>query len=99
MVKEFRSHGEVVTAVRDLDVAIAEGEFFYLLGPSGCGKTTTLRMVAGFVEPSAGRVLIGGRDVTRAPPHRRDTGMVWAIFAPKGTVTSVPITMPTSAGR
>ena len=56
MVKEFRAHGEVVTAVRDIDVAIAEGKFFSLLGPSGCGKTTTMRMVAGFEEPTAGAV-------------------------------------------
>jgi putative spermidine/putrescine transport system ATP-binding protein len=68
-------------AVERVDAAVARGELLALLGPSGCGKTTTLRMVAGFVEPSAGRVLIRGRDVTRLPPHRRDTGMVFQSYA------------------
>jgi putative spermidine/putrescine transport system ATP-binding protein len=60
---------------------VKQGEMVALLGPSGCGKTTTLRMVAGFVAPSAGRVLIGGTDVTQAPPHARDTGMVFQSYA------------------
>jgi len=81
VVKEFRSHGEVVTAVRDLDVAIAEGEFFSLLGPSGCGKTTTMRMVAGFEEPTAGTVYLHGTDVTNVPPHKRDVNMVFQSYA------------------
>jgi len=81
VVKEFRSHGEVVTAVRDLDVAIAEGEFFSLLGPSGCGKTTTMRMVAGFEEPTAGTVYLHGTDVTNVPPNRRDVNMVFQSYA------------------
>ena len=69
------------TAVERVDLEVAEGEFVALLGPSGCGKTTTLRMVAGFVPPSSGRILIAGRDVTRAPPHGRDTGMVFQSYA------------------
>jgi len=69
------------TAVERVDLAVAQGELIALLGPSGCGKTTTLRMVAGFVAPSAGRVLIGGKDVTRLPPHARDTGMVFQSYA------------------
>ncbi|WP_375460890.1 ABC transporter ATP-binding protein [uncultured Enterovirga sp.] len=69
------------TAVEHVDLDVAEGEFVSLLGPSGCGKTTTLRMVAGFIEPSAGRVVIAGRDVTRAPPYARDTGMVFQSYA------------------
>ncbi len=69
------------TAVQRVDLGVAEGEFVALLGPSGCGKTTTLRMVAGFVEPSEGRILIAGRDVTRAAPHARDTGMVFQSYA------------------
>ncbi len=69
------------TVVGCVDLAVAQGELVALLGPSGCGKTTTLRMVAGFVEPSAGRVLIGGRDVTRLPPFARDTGMVFQSYA------------------
>jgi spermidine/putrescine transport system ATP-binding protein len=75
--KEF---GELV-AVRDLDLDIAEGEFFTLLGPSGCGKTTTLRMIAGFEEPSAGRVLIDGDDVAALPAHRRPTNTVFQSYA------------------
>ncbi|MDB5589580.1 ABC transporter ATP-binding protein [Enterovirga sp.] len=69
------------TAVERVDLDVAEGEFVSLLGPSGCGKTTTLRMVAGFIEPSAGRVLIAGRDVTTAPPYARNTGMVFQSYA------------------
>ncbi len=69
------------TAVQRVDLDVREGELVALLGPSGCGKTTTLRMVAGFIPPSAGRVLIGGRDVTRTPPYGRDTGMVFQSYA------------------
>jgi putative spermidine/putrescine transport system ATP-binding protein len=68
-------------AVRDVSVAIADGEFVTLLGPSGSGKTTLLMVVAGFVEPSAGRVLVDGRDVTGLPPERRDFGMVFQGYA------------------
>ena len=55
------------TAVREMELDIARGEFFTMLGPSGCGKTTTLRMVAGLEEPTVGRVLLGGEDVTNLP--------------------------------
>jgi spermidine/putrescine transport system ATP-binding protein len=72
--------GDVV-AVEDLDLDIGEGEFFTLLGPSGCGKTTTLRMVAGFEEPSEGRVLIDGDDVAGFPPYRRPTNTVFQSYA------------------
>jgi putative spermidine/putrescine transport system ATP-binding protein len=75
--KTFGDH----VAVRDFSVEIANGEFLVLLGPSGCGKTTTLRMIAGFVEPSAGRVLFGDRDVTDLPPYRRNTGLVFQGYA------------------
>src|SRR5215813_13317391 len=68
-------------AVREVSFDIAEGEFVVILGASGCGKTTTLRMIAGFVEPSAGRVLIGGEDVTRVPPRLRNIGMVFQNYA------------------
>ncbi len=68
-------------AVAGVDLTVGEGELVALLGPSGCGKTTTLRMVAGFVAPSAGRVLIGGRDVTGVPPYARDTGMVFQALS------------------
>jgi putative spermidine/putrescine transport system ATP-binding protein len=69
------------TAVERVDLDVRQGEMVALLGPSGCGKTTTLRMVAGFVPPSGGRVVIGGKDVTEAPPHARDTGMVFQSYA------------------
>jgi spermidine/putrescine transport system ATP-binding protein len=72
--------GDVV-AVRDLSLELAQGEFFTLLGPSGCGKTTTLRMLAGFEEPSAGRILIDGGDVGRLPPHQRPTNTVFQSYA------------------
>jgi spermidine/putrescine transport system ATP-binding protein len=70
-----------VTAVDDLSLEIGEGEFFTLLGPSGCGKTTTLRMVAGFEEPSDGQVLIDGDDVVGLPPYRRPTNTVFQSYA------------------
>jgi spermidine/putrescine transport system ATP-binding protein len=69
------------TAVRELDLAFAQGEFFTLLGPSGCGKTTTLRMVAGFEQPSEGRILIDGADVADLPPFRRPTNTVFQSYA------------------
>jgi len=68
-------------AVRDFSLAVAHGELLALLGPSGCGKTTTLRMIAGFILPSAGVIRIGGRDVTAEPPYRRSTGMVFQGYA------------------
>jgi spermidine/putrescine transport system ATP-binding protein len=72
--------GELV-AVRELSLQLGSGEFFTLLGPSGCGKTTTLRMVAGFEEPSAGRILIDGTDVAALPSHRRPTNTVFQSYA------------------
>jgi iron(III) transport system ATP-binding protein len=68
-------------AVSHLNLEIQEGEFFTLLGPSGCGKTTALRSLAGFVEPSGGRILIDGRDVTRVPSEKRGVGMVFQNYA------------------
>ncbi|MGQ0662535.1 MAG: ABC transporter ATP-binding protein [Pseudomonadota bacterium] len=70
-----------VVAVEDVSLSIGEGEFFSLLGPSGCGKTTTLRLIAGFEQPDQGRLVIRGRDVTAAPPEKRDTGMVFQNYA------------------
>jgi spermidine/putrescine transport system ATP-binding protein len=81
VVKEFHSRGEVVTAVRGIDLAIRKGEFFSMLGPSGCGKTTTMRMIAGFEEPTQGTVRLDGRDVTAAPPNKRDVNMVFQSYA------------------
>ena len=70
-----------VTAVDDVDIRVADGSFVCLLGPSGCGKTTLLRMIAGLEEPSAGRILIDGVDISRVPAHRRDFGMVFQTLA------------------
>ncbi|HYH60568.1 MAG TPA: ABC transporter ATP-binding protein [Solirubrobacterales bacterium] len=69
------------TAVDDLDLEIGSGEFFTLLGPSGCGKTTTLRMIAGFEEPSAGKVMIDGENQVGRPPHKRPTNTVFQSYA------------------
>jgi multiple sugar transport system ATP-binding protein len=68
-------------AVRDLTLEIEQGELLVLLGPSGSGKSTVLRLIAGLEEPSAGRILIDGRDVTRVPPQRRDLAMVFQNYA------------------
>jgi spermidine/putrescine transport system ATP-binding protein len=72
--------GDLV-AVRDMELDIGRGEFFTLLGPSGCGKTTTLRMVAGFEQPTAGRILIAGQDVAGLPSYRRPTNTVFQSYA------------------
>jgi putative spermidine/putrescine transport system ATP-binding protein len=77
VVKRFGT----VTAVAGVDLDIVDGEFFSMLGPSGSGKTTVLRMVAGFEAPSEGRVLLGGADVTDAPPFRRDVNTVFQDYA------------------
>jgi len=69
------------TVVEALDLDIASGEFFSLLGPSGCGKTTTLRMIAGFSDPTAGSILVDGEDVTGTPPHKRDVNTVFQSYA------------------
>ena len=68
-------------AVRDVTLKVAEGEFLVLLGPSGCGKTTTLRMIAGFIEPSLGTIKLGGRDITQLPPWQRNAGLVFQNYA------------------
>ncbi|MEZ5666814.1 MAG: ABC transporter ATP-binding protein [Alphaproteobacteria bacterium] len=68
-------------ALLPTSLKVEEGEFFSLLGPSGCGKTTTLRMVAGFVQPTSGAILIGGNDVTFMPPEKRGIGIVFQNYA------------------
>lgn len=75
--KTFGAH----SAVQDLNLTIKEGEFLALLGPSGCGKTTALRMISGFEEPTSGRIVIDGEDVSRIPPHKRNAGMVFQDYA------------------
>ena len=81
VVKEFHARGEVITAVAGIDLDIREGEFFSLLGPSGCGKTTTMRMIAGFEEPTQGVIRLHGQDVTNVPPNKRDVNMVFQSYA------------------
>jgi spermidine/putrescine transport system ATP-binding protein len=70
-----------VVAVDDISLEIPRGSFFALLGPSGCGKTTTLRMVGGFEEPTAGTIYLGDRDVTGLPPYKRDVNTVFQSYA------------------
>jgi len=70
-----------LTAVNDLDMEIRAGEFFSMLGPSGSGKTTVLRMIAGFEEPSAGKILLHGSDVTRSAPFDREVNTVFQDYA------------------
>ncbi|GAA1522537.1 ABC transporter ATP-binding protein [Sphaerisporangium rubeum] len=81
VVKEYIAHGEVVQAVKGVSLEIGEGEFFSMLGPSGCGKTTTMRMIAGFEDPSRGTVRLHGQDVTDVPPNKRDVNMVFQSYA------------------
>ncbi|WP_309228568.1 ABC transporter ATP-binding protein [Roseomonas sp. KE2513] len=75
-----RRYGDFV-AVAEASLEVGSGRFLTLLGPSGSGKTTILMMIAGFVEPSAGRVLLDGRDITAVPPERREFGMVFQGYA------------------
>jgi spermidine/putrescine transport system ATP-binding protein len=81
VAKEFALRQDLVAAVDHIDLTIEQGEFFSMLGPSGCGKTTTLRMIAGFEEPTSGKVLLYGSDVTSVPPNKRDVNMVFQNYA------------------
>src|SRR3990172_519592 len=67
--------------LRDISLTIEPGEFFALLGPSGSGKSTLLRVIAGFAQAKAGRVLVDGRDISAVPPWKRDIGMVFQNYA------------------
>ena len=67
--------------VKNLSLAIRRGEFVTLLGPSGCGKTTTLRMLAGFEQPTSGSVYFNGQDITEIPPHKRNINTVFQKYA------------------
>ncbi len=80
-IEGLRKRFGQVTAVDDVDLLIPDGRITVLVGPSGCGKTTTLRMIAGLEDASAGRILIGDRDVTRAEPKDRDLAMVFQNYA------------------
>src|ERR1700749_1798261 len=81
LTKRF-GHGDPShAAVDNIDLSVSGGEFFSLLGPSGCGKTTTLRLIAGFEEPTAGRILLDGADVSHVPPHKRNVNTVFQSYA------------------
>ena len=75
-----KTFGDVV-AVDSIDLEIRRGEFFTMLGPSGSGKTTTLRLIAGFEQPDAGQIFLGGEDVSRTPPYARDVNTVFQDYA------------------
>jgi spermidine/putrescine transport system ATP-binding protein len=77
LVKRFAE----VTAVDGINIEVPGGEFFSLLGPSGCGKTTTLRLIAGFEQPTEGKILLDGRDVAQTPPHKRSVNTVFQSYA------------------
>src|ERR1041384_4025219 len=77
LVKRFAE----ITAVDGIDLDVPGGEFFSLLGPSGCGKTTTLRLIAGFEQPTTGTILLDGVDVAQVPPHRRNVNTVFQSYA------------------
>jgi putative spermidine/putrescine transport system ATP-binding protein len=76
-----KRYGHLPPSVTALSLQLRQGELLGLLGPSGCGKTTTLRMISGLVPVTAGRILVGGRDVTALPPYRRDMGVVFQAYA------------------
>jgi spermidine/putrescine transport system ATP-binding protein len=78
---ELRKEFAEVTAVDGIDLHVPGGEFFSLLGPSGCGKTTTLRMIAGFEQPTSGQILLDGADVAYTPPHHRNVNTVFQNYA------------------
>ncbi|HKY47209.1 MAG TPA: ABC transporter ATP-binding protein, partial [Acidimicrobiia bacterium] len=80
LVGLHKTFGET-TAVDHLDLEIRAGEFFSLLGPSGCGKTSTLRLIAGFEQPTAGRILVDGKDMAGTPPHLRPVNTVFQSYA------------------
>ena len=77
LVKRFGEH----TALDRVNFRVEAGEIFFLLGPSGCGKTTLLRTIAGFYMPDSGRILFGEEDVTKVPPHKRNTAMMFQSYA------------------
>jgi spermidine/putrescine transport system ATP-binding protein len=81
LTKRFGQGVTSHAAVDNIDLSVSGGEFFSLLGPSGCGKTTTLRLIAGFEEPTAGRILLDGADVSHVPPHKRNVNTVFQSYA------------------
>ena len=80
-VVDLVKHYSEVTAVDGISLQMPAGEFFSMLGPSGCGKTTTLRMIAGFEQPTSGRILLDGHDMALTPPHKRNVNTVFQNYA------------------
>src|SRR6186713_1731988 len=80
-IQHVRKSFGATTVVKDFNLDVQAGEFVSFLGPSGCGKTTVLRMVAGFEEPTAGKIVVGGKDITRLKPNQRNVGMVFQAYA------------------
>jgi putative spermidine/putrescine transport system ATP-binding protein len=80
-IEHLTAHYGATKVLDDLSLSVGAGELVSLLGASGCGKTTTLRLIAGFLEPTAGTITLGGRDLTKLPAHRRDIGLVFQNYA------------------
>ena len=80
-LEAISKHYGAFKAADNVDLAVAQGEFVTILGPSGSGKTTLLSLIAGLNQPTTGRILIGGRDVTGSPPQQRNVGLVFQSYA------------------
>ncbi len=80
-LQQLTQRFETITALDRLSLEVAPGEILTLLGPSGCGKTTTIRLIAGFLKPTAGKILVNGRDMGPLPPEKRNIGMVFQSYA------------------
>ena len=79
--KSYKQPGNVIQVLKDINLEINQGEFYFLLGPSGCGKTTLLRIISGLIEASSGKILFDCKDVTEEPPQKRNCPMVFQNYA------------------